>query len=175
MIAFHVLAATPDQLPHAEALIFEYMATTQGERGRPVPATVDQLPTVLLAECADLTSAYRAPGALLVAYHHNQPVGCVGLKSLSQADTAEVKRLYVRPAHRRSGVARLLMNHAHQHAADHGFTRLILDVIPTRTHVIDFYRRLGYTETEPYPAESADPMIYMQRLTTHQNSTVHMY
>jgi ribosomal protein S18 acetylase RimI-like enzyme len=49
------------------------------------------------------------------------------------------------------------MRHAHRHAADHGFARLVLDVMPTRTHVIDFYRRLGYTDADPYTAETSDP------------------
>jgi hypothetical protein len=37
---------------------------------------------------------------------------------------------------------------------------------PTTTHhVVDFYRQLGYTDAEPYPAESPDSMIYMKRPT----------
>jgi hypothetical protein len=36
--------------------------------------------------------------------------------------------------------------------------------MPTRTIVIDFYRRLGDTDAEPYPTEAPDPMVYMQRL-----------
>jgi hypothetical protein len=42
-------------------------------------------------------------------------------------------------------------------------TRLILDVMPSRTGVIDFYRRLGYTRTEPFATESPIPMIYLER------------
>jgi ribosomal protein S18 acetylase RimI-like enzyme len=58
------------------------------------------------------------------------------------------------------------MSHAHHHAARHGITRLILDVLPARTTVISFYRRLGYTETGPHATESPVPMIYMQRPIT---------
>jgi ribosomal protein S18 acetylase RimI-like enzyme len=158
-----VLVAAGDQIPHAQALVFEYMATTQREGGRVVPATIDDLPAVLRAECTDLATAYPPPGALLIAYQDAQPVGCVGLKPLPPPGTIEVQRLYVRPAHRRGGIARLLMHHAHQHAAEHGFTRFVLDVMPSRTHIVDFYRRLGYVDAAPYPTESSDPMIYMQR------------
>ncbi len=62
------------------------------------------------------------------------------------------------------------MNRAHQHAAQHQITRLILDVLPTRTNVIGLYRRLGYTDAEPYPTESPVPMIYMHRLITHDTT-----
>ncbi len=160
-----VLAATAAELPDAQALVFEYMASTQREAGRAVPGSIDQLPGVLHTECTDLTTAYQPPGALLLAYHDQQPIGCVGLTPIPPAGTIEVKRLYVRPTHRRSGTARMLMHHAHRHAADHGFDRLVLDVMPTRTQVIDFYRRLGYTNAESYPAEASDPMIYLQRPT----------
>lgn len=58
------------------------------------------------------------------------------------------------------------MRYAHHHAAQHGMTRLILDVLPARTTVISFYRRLGYTETEPFATGSPVPMTYMERPIT---------
>jgi GNAT superfamily N-acetyltransferase len=147
----------------AVELVFEYMAATQAATGQPVPAGIGQLPATLARECRDLAAAYPAPGALLVAYRDGQPIGCVGLAPRLPAGTAEVKRLYVRPAHR-GGIGRVLMSHAHRHAAQHGFTRLVLDVLPARANVIEFYRRLGYTEADPQGTESPVPMICMQRL-----------
>jgi len=156
----------------AVALVFEYMAATQAETGRPVPAGIAELPAVLRRECSRLPDVYRPPGALLIADLGGQPVGCAGLSALPGGGAAEVRRLYVRPAHRGNGIARTLMSHAHQHAARHGMTRLILDVLPARTAAIGFYRRLGYTETGPFETESPVPMIYMERavtrLETHQ-------
>jgi GNAT superfamily N-acetyltransferase len=150
----------------AAALVFEYMAATQAENGRPVPAGIAELPAVLRRECSSLPDVYRPPGAFLIAGLAGQPAGCAGLSALPAGRTAEVRRLYVRPAHRGNGIARTLMSHAHHHAARHGMTRLILDVLPARTAVISFYRRLGYTETEPFGPESPVPMIYMQRAVT---------
>lgn len=147
----------------AVALVFEYMAATQAETGRPVPAGIGELPAVLQRECGSLQDVYRPPGVFLIADLGTQPAGCVGLAAVPGGRTAEVKRLYVRPAHRGNGIARTLMSHAHDHAARHGITRVILDVLPARTAVISFYRRLGYTETEPFETESPVPMIYMER------------
>jgi hypothetical protein len=65
-----------------------------------VPATIDQLPGVLHTECTNLATAYQPPGALLLAYHHDEPIACVGLEPMPPAGTIEVKRLYVRPTHR---------------------------------------------------------------------------
>jgi ribosomal protein S18 acetylase RimI-like enzyme len=157
----------------AAALVFEYMAATQAETGQAVPAGIGELPAVLQRECRDLPAVYRPPGALLIADLGGQPAGCAGLAS-SPERTAEIKRLYVRPAYRRKGIARILMSHAHHHAAQHGITRLILGVLPARTAVIGFYRSLGYTETGPYATESPIPMIYMERpITSHDIFSIH--
>lgn len=149
----------------AAALVFEYMAATWAETGQPVPARVGDLTPVLRRECRDLPAIYRPPGALLIADHSGQPAGCVGLAPCPARHTAEIKRLYVRPAHRGQRIASTLMSHAHHHAAQHGITRLILDVLPARTAVIRFYRHLGYTETGPC-ATGPVPMIYMERPVT---------
>jgi putative acetyltransferase len=150
----------------AVAFAFEYMAATQAETGRPVPAGIGELPAVLQRECSGLQDVYRPPGVFLIAELGSRPVGCAGLAVLPGGRSAEVKRLYVRPAHRGNGIARTMMSHAHDHAARHGMTRLILDVLPARTAVIRFYGRLGYTETGPFETESPVPMTYMERAVT---------
>jgi putative acetyltransferase len=92
------------------------------------------------------------------------PAGCAGLVPRpGPQPTAEIKRLYVRPARRGQGIARALMSQAHHHAPQHGMTRLVLKVLPGRTGAIGFCRRLGYSQTGPYTTESSVPMIYMQR------------
>jgi len=150
----------------AAALVFEYMAATQAETGRTVPTGISDLPAVLQRECRNLRAVYRPPGAVLIADYGGKPAGCVGLAACSPEHTAEIKRLYVRPACRGTGIARTLMSHAHHHAAQHGLTRLILDVLPARTAVIRFYRGLGYSETESPATGAPVPMICMERPIT---------
>jgi ribosomal protein S18 acetylase RimI-like enzyme len=157
---------TAEHLTDAANLIFEYMAMTLGEGGRPVPLAVSQLPGVLRRECEDLAACYASPGALFVAYQDDRPVGCVGLAPGPPPGAVEVRRLFVRPAGRSRGLGRLLMGQALDHAASGGFQRSVLDVMPSRRQVIEFYRRLGYQECEPFAAESPDPMIFLERPTT---------
>jgi GNAT superfamily N-acetyltransferase len=147
----------------ARALVFEYMAATMAEiTGRAGPAVVDDLPKPLRAECRDLAAVYQDPGTLLVAYAGGEAAGCAGLAYRGER-TAEVKRLYVRPARRGCGIARALMARLHSHAATHGIEQVILDVMRSRTQATGFYRRLGYADTEPFPTTSPVPMVYLRR------------
>jgi hypothetical protein len=70
-------AITTGRSAEAEALVFEYMAATQAEVGRPLPTDVAELPEVLRTECDNIGSAYRAPGTMLLAYRGRHPIGCV--------------------------------------------------------------------------------------------------
>jgi len=146
----------------ASQMVFEYLAATLTEEALPTPTSIDDLPAALRAECRNPSRLYRAPGTFLLAYVGQRPIGCLGVQSQSPA-TGEVKRLYVHPSHRRAGVAHQLVEHAHRHAANNGFQRLVLDVMPSRTLVVEFYRRLGYTETEPMAPRAPGSMIRMQR------------
>jgi GNAT superfamily N-acetyltransferase len=143
----------------AAALVFEYMAATCAEVGWPVPTAPSELPEPLRREVDDLVGAYAAPGTFLVGFRQGRPIGGVGLKMTGPA-TAEDKRLYVRPSER-GGVGPLLMEALHARAARIGIRHLVLDVVPTRIHVIELYRQLGYVEAEPYTVEPV-PMVYME-------------
>jgi hypothetical protein len=52
---------------------------TQAETGQAVPGGIGELPAVLHCECRYLPAVCRPLGALLIAGHGRQPVGCAGL------------------------------------------------------------------------------------------------
>lgn len=96
------------------------------------------------ARLAALRSSFGGSrSALLLATVTGAPVGCCGLQSLED-DTAELKRLYVRPHMRRRGVGRRLLAAAVDHAAHVGYQRLLLDVVPDRAAAIGLYQRSGW-------------------------------
>jgi len=140
----------------ARELMREYMTITQQES-----FGTTELPPALAAECDAAESVYAPPGAWFVAYEGAVGVGCVGVRPVpSRPGVAEIKRLYVRPSHRGTGLARDLMAVAHQHAAE-TFQTIALDVRPQRQHVVDFYRRLGY-RVVPSPPENPYRMVFLE-------------
>ena len=157
-----IVAVGEAERAEARALVFEYIAATQGERGRPVPADPAGLPELLRAELDNLSARFADPGGLFLAYDQNQACGCVGLAPRPEPGRAEVTRLYVRPEHRGRGVARALMNALLSHAHHAGFTQIDLDVMASRVGVVEFYRRLGFIETGTAIAHGT-PMVLMSR------------
>jgi GNAT superfamily N-acetyltransferase len=70
-------------------------------------------------------------------------IGCGALRRLD-AGSAEVKRMYVEPASRGSGVAAALLRSLEEAARARGWTTLRLETGPAQPEAIRFYEREGY-------------------------------
>jgi len=106
-------------------------------------------------EVSQLPGAYAPPaGRLYLAMQAREPAGCVGLRPLN-AQTCEMKRLYVRPAHRRRGIGKMLAQRALADARAIGYKRIVLDTLSTMHGAQSLYAALGFAETAPY---ASDPL-----------------
>ncbi len=64
-------------------------------------------------------------------------------------DEAEIKRMYVRPAHRRRGLSRVVLSELERSARDSGITRLVLETGQAQPEAIALYRSTGYVDVPP--------------------------
>src|SRR5260370_8498448 len=101
-------------------------------------------------EVANLPGDYVPPGGrLAVASSAGEAAGCIALRRFD-ADRAEVKPLYVRPAFRGHGIGRALVDWiiAEAHAA--GYKEIVCDTIPVLSQALDMYPRARFDPTCPY-------------------------
>lgn len=90
-------------------------------------------------------------------------VGCIALRELTDLPrSAEVKRMYVQPAHRRHGIAKLLLDALESFASSAGYDWLYLDSAPGMDTAINFYRRHGYEPCERYN-DNPQAKIYLRK------------
>ncbi len=101
-------------------------------------------------ELRTLPSMYGPPaGKMLLAFEEDEPVGCIAYRGYAEGE-CEMKRLYVVPRFRGSGLGRRLVVELIDAAREQGCTRMRLDTLPKLAAAIALYRRLGFTEIEPY-------------------------
>lgn len=95
-------------------------------------------------------SSMRAPeGHFLLAFDRATAIGCVGLRR-EDTSTGEIKRLWVAPAARQSGLARALMAEIEAQARAMGLSRLVLDTSRHLPKAVAFYHHQGWTEIARY-------------------------
>ena len=135
-----VEAAGAEQIDAARALFVEY-ARLLG---------IDLCFQGFDRELGGLPGDYAPPsGRLLLALVGKQAAGCVALRRMAEG-VCEMKRLYVRPAYRGTGLGRRLAEAAIAAARDLGYERMRLDTLPVMAEAARLYESLGFREVEPY-------------------------
>jgi GNAT superfamily N-acetyltransferase len=88
-------------------------------------------------------------GVMLLARVDGDPAGIGGVRYL-EAEVAEVKSMFVAPAHRGIGLGRRILAELQRIAAEHGCRAVRLDTSDYLTEAIGLYRSAGYTEVPAY-------------------------
>jgi putative acetyltransferase len=113
-------------------------------------------------ELATLPGEYAPPdGRLLLALDEAQVVGCVALRRID-AEICEMKRLYVRPHLRGSGLGKSLALAIIEEAMQIGYTRMRLDTLPLMRQAITLYSSLGFKTIEPYRHNPVEGAMFME-------------
>ena len=111
-------------------------------------------------ELACLPGQYAPPsGALLIAFVGDQPAGCVALRRLDTS-ACEMKRLFVRPEVRRTGLGRRLAQEIIAWAREIGYTVMRLDTLDRLAEAMRLYESLGFRRTAPYYHNPLPGVVY---------------
>lgn len=122
-------------------------------------------PAKLAAELDELPGEFAPPsGALLVAEDEGRILGSVALRSLGSG-LCEMKRMFVSPEFHGKGVGKMLGRAIVNEARRIGYVRMMLDTGPAQHEAQGLYRKLGFTEAEPYyelPRHLRDWLVFME-------------
>lgn len=100
------------------------------------------------AELASLPGKYAAPdGGVLLAWRDGQVIGCAGFRKVD-ANTCELKRVYVRPNGRGERIGRHLVERILAETKQAGYARICLDVLPEFVAAQQLYESLGFTPAD---------------------------
>jgi putative acetyltransferase len=102
-------------------------------------------------ELKRLPGEYAPPsGRLFLAEFEGKPAGCIALKK-KDAESCEMKRLYLREICRGKGVGRALAERLIAEARVIGYKRMVLDTIEHKMiAAVGLYRSLGFVARTPY-------------------------
>jgi putative acetyltransferase len=113
-------------------------------------------------ELKALPGAYALPrGRLLLAGAADDAFACIALRPLDSAGLAEVKRLYVQPAHRGERWGYRLTEELIAEARAIGYRELKLDTLEWMTPARALYASLGFHECGAYYDNPLAGVVYM--------------
>ncbi len=113
-------------------------------------------------ELDTLPGEYAPPGGgLWLAADGGEAAGCVALRRQGTR-IGEMKRLYVRPAHRGSGLGRRLIETVVTEAATAGYDRLRLDTTPEMAAATRLYEAMGFARIPPYRPNPVAGVVYLE-------------
>lgn len=112
------------------------------------------------------TTEFDGPnGRFFMVYVDGVPAAMGGWRR--HGDDAEIKRMYVRPAFQRRGLARVILAELERTAAAVGISRLILETGTAQPEAIELYRSAGYVDVPAfgYYAEEEQSVHLGKQLT----------
>jgi GNAT superfamily N-acetyltransferase len=142
----------------------EYLEGVCSSLNRQFNAGLDHR-SILEQDMAELDRFSAPHGRLLLAEVDGQMAGIACLQKIG-AGIGEVTRMYVRPAFRRRGIARALLEHLIEEARQIGYATIRLDTARSSpAHVL--YQAAGFREIERYseseiPQELQSMAVYME-------------
>jgi len=160
-----VQAVMPDHEDQVRDLFAEYLRWVCPILLEKYRATFD--PEAMIVHDMETIEVFLPPkGLLLLAFDEDSPAGCACTRTIG-AGVAEMKRMYVRPDHRRRGIGARLVGESIKRAREAGHKEVRLDSAAFMHDAHRVYRSLGFAEIPPYhgseiPEEYRKHWVFMR-------------
>ena len=114
-------------------------------------------------ELLQLKEMYSEPtGAIFLLQQDKEFIGCVAIRK-KEDGIAELKRMYIQPATRKSGGGTLLLEKALSAAKTFGYKLIRLDTLATMTPAINLYKKHGFYEIPAYYFNPEENAVFFER------------
>ena len=114
-------------------------------------------------ELETLPGHYGPPSGCLYLVHFNSELAACGALRQLEPGVCELKRIYVRPAFRRMGIALKLSMSLMTFGIENGFKVCRLDTLRRLEGAVEMYAAMGFKEIEPYNHNPELDIVYMER------------
>lgn len=146
-------------------------AAAEDVRSQDATLLMDELTAELAAlyQTSDGSAGFKASdvevprAAFIIARIDGEAVGCGALRPIDET-TVEVKRMYTRPAYRRTGVAQVILAEMDRLARELGYSALKLQTGPLQPEAAALYERVGYYPIPRYSGNWDRVLAYQKDL-----------
>jgi GNAT superfamily N-acetyltransferase len=160
-----IIAEREQHAPQIRELFWEYLQWANARVNEEFKVSFD-IVTMLEDDMQDLDKFMPPHGRLLLGYMGKSLAGIACLKALAPR-IGEVKRMYVRPNHRKAGLGRALLNRLVQETQQIGYQLVRLDRAQFMREAHQLYRSIGFKEIAAYegseiPKEFQENWVFME-------------
>ncbi|MEO7523563.1 MAG: GNAT family N-acetyltransferase [Ferruginibacter sp.] len=115
-------------------------------------------------ELASLKEMYAAPwGGIILCKNDSEYVGCIAVRKTDE-DIAELKRMYVKPAHQKFGIGQALLHEALTMAKKYHYKKIRLDTLSNMLPAINLYKRNGFYEIPAYYFNPQSTAVFFEKI-----------
>lgn len=148
----YIIAGTDGDYRHAAKLFKEYAAWLN----------IDLSFQHFEEELKELKTMYAAPeGGIILCKIENEFIACVAIRKINNK-TAELKRMFVKPAYQRHGIGKILLKKAIELAKASNYSCIRLDTLDYMTPAINLYKKCGFYEIPAYYHNPNATAVYLE-------------
>jgi putative acetyltransferase len=114
-------------------------------------------------ELQNLKAMYNsADGGIILCKEKDNFIACVAIRKIAK-DIAELKRMYVQPAHQHKGIGKTLLEKAITLAVNCNYKYIRLDTLNHMTPAINLYKKNGFYEIDAYYNNPVSTAVYFEK------------